>query len=196
MNQSLIKAAVRARFLLTGRNQADRRIRAALSRYLSLARGIDSAHGRRHVRVPPMPGVDEDMRDWSFFMILEHNIIVNRSISAVVDRLVQGLPTAGAGAIDAKKDVMPTADAGAEQVAALKTSVENYLRMASGPVRLRGTATVRHPIFDDLDAHGWHCMFGLHLEIHLRQARAVVRAIGSHPSAGPHGRHFRGARHD
>ena len=31
-----------------------------------------------------MRGVDEDMRRWSFFMILEHNAIVNRSITASV----------------------------------------------------------------------------------------------------------------
>lgn len=177
-----MKTAIRARFLLTRRNQATRRIHALLAQYLALARRAGVAAGRRPVRVPPMLGVDENMRDWSFFMILEHNVIVNRSISAIVESLARGEKPTGAGAIDSKTDVMPSADPGEEQVAALEASVANHIRMVAGLPRLRGTATTRHPIFDNLDAHGWHCMFGLHLEIHLRQAQAVVRTIEQHPS--------------
>ena len=182
MTHAWIKTAIRARFFLTRRNQATRRIHAVLSQYLALARRIGPEAGRRPVRVPPMLGVDENMRDWSYFMILEHNVIVNRSISAIVESLARGEKPTGAGAIDSKKDVMPSSDPGEEQVAALEASVANHIHMVASLNRLRGTATTRHPIFDDLDAHGWHCMFGLHLEIHLRQAQAVLRAIGNDPS--------------
>ena len=131
-----------------------------------------------------MLGIDEDMRDWSIFMIFEHNIIVNRYITAVVEGLGRGVMPDGVGAIDFKKDVMPSEAPGPEQVAALEDSVAVHLRAVSRFPRLRSTITARHPLFDDLDAHGWHCMFMFHLEIHLRQARAVVRIIENDRSHG------------
>jgi len=133
-----------------------------------------------------MLGIDEDMRGWSFFMILEHNVIVNRSITAVVQNLGRGVKPEGAGGIDFKKDVMPSEDPGPEQVAALEDSVAVHLRAVSRLPRLRNTITARHPLFDDLDAHGWHCMLMFHLEIHLRQARTVVRIIENDRSRGAH----------
>ena len=177
MNQRLIKSAIRTRFLLTPRDRASDQIRRHLQRYLALGQSIRPADGRQPVRVPAMLGVDEDMRDWSFFMILAHNTIVNRSITAIVRSLVNGERPSGPGAIDAKKDVMPSATAGEEQLREMRASVEAHLDTMASLSGLRRTATCRHPIFGELTAHGWHCMFGLHLEIHLRQAKSVCRLI-------------------
>lgn len=122
-----------------------------------------------------MLGVDEDMRDWSFFMILEHNVIVNRVITTVVEKLVRGEEPVVEGVKDPKKDVMPSAHPGKEQVEAFRASVENHINTVSGLPRLRGTATKLHPVFGEFDAHRWHCMFALHLDIHCKQAEYVVR---------------------
>ena len=181
MKQLLIKHAVRTRFLLTGRNRASDQIRQLLEQYLALARTIESDAGRRSVRVPPMLGVDEDMRNWSLFMILEHNIIVNRSISAVVQSLARGEKPSGTRDFDPKRDVMPSADPGEEQIQAFRASVETHLENVSRLPRLRSTPTSHHPIFGQLNAHGWHCMFGLHLDLHRKQAEAVIRAINQGP---------------
>ena len=129
------------------------------------------------VRVPPMLGVDEDMRDWSFFMILEHNVIVNRSITAIVQHLASNEPFKGYEIKDPKKDVMPSANPGEEQVKALQASVDDHIGIVSHLSGLRKTASERHPIFGDLNAHGWHCMLGLHLDIHRKQAEAVRLAL-------------------
>ena len=181
LKQLLIKSAIRTRFLLTSRSKASDQIRNLLERYLSLARSIDPAAGSLPVRVPPMLGVDEDMRDWSFFMILEHNIIVNRSISAVVQSLARGEKPSGTRDFDPKRDVMPSADPGEEQIQAFRASVDTHFENISRLPRLRSTPTSRHPIFGQLNAHGWHCMFGLHLDIHRKQAEAVIRAINQEP---------------
>jgi len=117
------------------------------------------------------------MRSWSLFMILEHNVIVNRSITAIVRALALGEPPDGGGLIDPKRDVMPSADPGPEQIAAFRESVERRLEVVSGLPELRGTLTKQHPVFGMLDAHGWHCMFGLHLQIHLWQAEVVIRVM-------------------
>ena len=184
MKQYLIKSAVRTRFLLTSRSKASDQIRKSLEQYLSLARSIDPAAGSLPVRVLPMLGVDEDMRDWSFFMILEHNVIVNRSISAVVQSLARGEKPSGTRDFDPKRDVMPSANPGEEQIQAFRASVETHLENLAHLPRLRSTLTSRHPIFGELNAHGWHCMFGLHLDIHRKQAQAVIRTINQGPEAG------------
>ena len=132
-----------------------------------------------------MIGVDEEMRDWSFFMILEHNVIVNRSISAIVAGLARGEKSLDSGVVDPKRDVMPSADPGPDQIRAFQASVEAHLDSVARLPRLRSTPTHRHPIFGQLTAHGWHCMFGLHLDIHHKQAETVARLLYREPQGDP-----------
>ncbi len=119
------------------------------------------------------------MRDWSFFIILEHNVIVKRSVGSIVRSLAPGEKPDGGGIRDPKKDVMPSTSPGPEQIEAFLLSVEHHLRTVESLPGLRGTQTLEHPVFGDLDAHGWHNMFGLHLEIHRKQAEAVVSHLSS-----------------
>lgn len=121
-----------------------------------------------------MPGVDEDMRRWSFFMILEHNAIVNRAITATVAQLAQGEAPSGAAMIDPKKDVMPSVESGESQVESFADSVRQHLHTVKNLGNLRGTNTAPHPVFGAFDAHQWNCMFVVHLGLHLRQAEYVA----------------------
>ena len=120
-----------------------------------------------------MLGVDEDMREWSFYQILEHNVIVNDRISAAVLHLTGNGP-APEPDFDVKRDVMPQDSAGAEQVAEFKRSVEDHLTAVAKVPKLRGTEKTDHPIFGPFDAHRWHCMLGFHLQLHRKQAEALV----------------------
>lgn len=174
MSNLFLKAAVRTWFALTSRKQATARIQDLLRDYQVLAERVGPAIGSRPVMVPRMPGVDEDMRNWSFFMILEHNAIVNRSVAKVVEDLARGVEPTGEGKIDPKHDVMPSASPGIEQIQLFQDSVEDYLQRVSVLGLLRGTLTKRHPVFGMFDAHQWHCMLGFHLMIHRRQAEYVV----------------------
>lgn len=141
---------------------------------MELAESLSESEAANVIEVPPMMGVDEDMRRWSFFMLLEHNAIVNRSISEIACSLAQGKEPTGPGAIDLKKDVMPSAAPGLEQIGAFQESVADHLdRVRSLPVNWSPDRK-RHPIFGMLTAHGWHRMFHLHLTVHLKQANAIV----------------------
>jgi hypothetical protein len=177
MGNGLIRAVVRTKFALTSRDKASQHIQELLDKYLELAESINAEDGVQPVLVPPMVGIDEDMCNWSFFMILEHNTIVNRSISSIIQSLVRGEEPTGAGAIDPKKDVMPSQNPGEEQIQAFRTSIEEHLSMISGLSRLRGSLTTPHPIFGDFDVHQWHCMLDFHLLLHYKQADYVVREI-------------------
>jgi len=174
MSNLLIKTAIRTLFTFTSREKALEKSEMHLRQYLELAEGLTKEIGQLCVEVPPMRGVDEDMRRWSFFMILEHNAIVNRSITATIVQLARGEALSGPAALNPKKDVMPSAAADASQLKDFADSVTQHLESVKSLKRLRGTRTSPHPIFGKFDAHKWNCMFAFHLGLHLPQAAYVM----------------------
>jgi len=126
-----------------------------------------------------MPGIDEEMRDWSLCATIEHNAIVNRSITAIVTQLVRGQELHGDAVIDPKHDVLPTASVGAEALSHFQTSIDDHLREIEGLPELRGSSTFDHPVFGTYDAAMWHGMFGFHLRLHLPQAKYIVKFLRS-----------------
>ncbi|MEM7147355.1 MAG: hypothetical protein AAF591_19730 [Verrucomicrobiota bacterium] len=179
MGYGIVRQVVRARFLLTSREAARGVIRETADRYLAVAEELGPARGATVVNVPKMMGVDEEMRDWSFYMLLEHHVIVNGFIRRVVEDLERGEKPIWATGRDPKHDVLPKGGAGEEQVAAFRESVDGYLEMEKRLGRLRGTETWPHPLFGVFDAHKWHCMFGFHLKVHFGQAERVYEgAVG------------------
>ena len=174
MSNILIKTAIRTIFTFTSRDKALEKSKIVLQRYAKLADGLSREVGQRCIEVPPMRGVDEDMRKWSFFMILEHNAIVNRSITATVVQLARGQELSGAATINPKTDVMPSSSADASQIKDFADSVTKHIEAVKSLNRLRGTGTSPHPVFGNFNAHKWNCMFAFHLGLHLPQAEYVV----------------------
>ena len=107
MTNFFIKTAIRANFKLTGRERINGRIRRYSTHYLELAKRIDGAQGAKPVLVPRMVGVDEDMRTWSFFMVLEHNTIVGRMMTSLIERLARGETPEGDLEIKKASDLHP-----------------------------------------------------------------------------------------
>lgn len=177
MTSSILAPIIQTLFTLRGRERALRMAAEQLEVYLDLAEGLSPEQGRAAVEVPAMLGVDEDMRRWSFYMLLEHNAIVNRGITAVIAQLVRGEPLHGPALINPKTDVMPSPEAGPEQVEAFEASVRDHIQTVQSLGRLRGTPTLPHPIFGNFDAHKWNCMFALHLKIHNRQAEQITSSL-------------------
>jgi hypothetical protein len=168
---------IRTKFVLTSRDKASGIIRNNADVYLKLADRFDDVSGVKPVMVPPMIGVDPEMRNWSFFQILEHNGIVNRSIAAMVEALALGKKPSGAALLNPKTDVLPKGMSGPEQVESFRTSINGYLSLVETLPSLRGTGELLHPVFGPFDAHKWHCMFGFHLGLHLRQAEKVLSLL-------------------
>lgn len=181
MSNAVVRRVVRTLFTMTPAAKAGRWAHDAVTGYTRLAAQLDDDQGVRPVHVPPMRGVDEDMRGWSFFQIVEHNVIVCRCVSAIISQLARGEQLHGAAVIDPKHDVMPGPSPGRDQVDALAKAVQDHLAAIHELGRLRGTATSPHPLFGPFDAHKWHCMFGFHLRLHLPQAEAVAREVKGSP---------------
>ena len=179
MSNAAIRTIIRAKFLLIGRESASRSIIHIRNKYLKIAESISLKDSLLSVTVPPMVGVDPEMREWSFFQILEHNAIVNRIIFRNVQKLALGEDPAPDHPVDPKTDVLPRGISGPEQVAAFRESVDEYVAMVAMLPSLRGTAETPHPVFGAFDAHKWHCMFGFHLGLHLKQAEKVLSLLPS-----------------
>ena len=179
MVNPFIKYGVRAIFACTGRKAASGWALAALNHYVDLMRPLSEEQGRTPVTAPSMPGVDEDMRGWSLYQMLEHNVIVNRAISATVIQLARGESLNGEALTDPKHGVMPSVDPGPEIMDIFAGSVQSHIDAAAKLGPLRGTARSDHTVFGSFDAHRWHCMFGFHLKLHLKQARYVAAQLNS-----------------
>jgi hypothetical protein len=179
MSNPLIRAVVRTKLLMTGRASATNSISKVRDQYLKLASNLSLQEGTTAVSIPPMIGVDPEMQNWSFFQILEHNAIVNRMIAQTVEKLARGEDSTPERPINHKTDVMPheVALSGSEQIEAFRESVDDYLSMIGTLPNLRGTAETSHPVFGLFDAHKWHCMFGFHLGLHLKQAEKVISLL-------------------
>lgn len=174
MTKLLLKSAVQTLFFFTGRNRAQAQIIDLKARYNELAKTLAPEMGATPVRVPSMPGVDENMRNWSFYQLLEHNRLVNQAITATTEQLARDLPLSGAATINPATDVLPAENSGPDELAHFNRSVERHLRIVATLGKLRGTRTSHHPLFGSFDAHKWNCMFAFHLRIHLRQAKTIV----------------------
>jgi hypothetical protein len=176
MREIILQTIVRLKFTLTSRDAASSQARKEMERTVQLCSAVEPSQAARSVRVPSMAGIDEEMRDWSLFMILEHNTIVNRAITSLVGKLAWR--EAVDDTFDMKKDVIPAKHADAGAMGEFRSSVEDYLRMIPELPTLRGTGKYRHPVFADLDAHGWHCMLAFHLMLHRRQSEKIVKILG------------------
>ena len=177
MNPRLIRTVIRSLLIVTSRRRAVNQAETMRAAYLDLADGLDPEDGRRPVKVPPMPGIDAEMRRWSFYMILAHNSLVNRSITAIIEQLARGEAPPGPAVIDFKRDVLPDPSVGEAQVGDFADSVRTHVARVERLGRLRGTRTSPHPLFGEFNAHMWNGMFAFHLKLHYRQARYVVRIL-------------------
>lgn len=189
MSNIFIKTAIHTLFTFTSRKQVYRQCLRLLKEYQALYEGLPNELGKISVLVPRMRGVDEDMRNWSFFEVLEHNFIVNRSITAIVCQLANGQPLTGPAAIDPKKDVMPTGSMDKTILQAFLESIVYHNSQVEQLGQLRGSKKSQHPVFGPFDAHKWNCMFAFHLGLHLPQAKFIVERVkaeqGGAPNAHP-----------
>lgn len=155
---------------------ADQVIENAVSDYQSLIEEFGDLVDMSG-RVPKMLGVDEDMRDWSLLMILDHNRIVNGAVKNVVVHLGNGQQLPKDKEIDTKHDVMPGHKLGDETIALFFESITDYQKSVRSIDSLEGQVERLHPVFGMFNAHQWHCMFGFHLHIHVKQAKKLLLVL-------------------
>ncbi len=174
MKQQIIRKVVRMKLAFQSVARANKTAEGMKAYYLSLAEGMGEEQGRRVVVVPQSMGVDAEMTHWSYYQLMEHNAIVNRTMTRVVTALMTGEGVEALDQFDPKHDVLPSHEAGSEVIEEFRSSVDDHLLAVQQFGKLKSTLRRNHPIFGSFNAHMWHGMFGLHLKVHQNQAKTIA----------------------
>jgi hypothetical protein len=139
-----------------------------------LARGISEEQGRARIRIPRFPGLEKSSRDWSVYMTLDHLVMVNTAITALIHAICSGH---NHGAEIVMDDVKPHEDAGPDRIQALEAAVERYSEVVERMGTLRSREHHPHPWFGPLTACQWHAVAAIHNRTHRAQIEKILRRL-------------------
>lgn len=148
--------------------------RAEAERAIGLARELSDSQGRSRVLVDRFIGIEDSSRYWSVYMTLEHLVIINSAIAAILPQLYSGNVVATELGIEEAK---PVVEAGPEQLDDLANLVERYTDIVDKLGNLRAGTTLPHPWFGPLSAAQWHALATVHNSTHRRQIERIVSAL-------------------
>jgi len=174
MKKKIVRAIIRAKLKRQSVEKGSAELKKWGEKYLELGKGLTEEQASKTVTVPEMMGVDSDMTNWSYYQLLEHNTIVNNTMSLNVGALMTGKGKRLVEKFNPKTDVLPSADAGREQVELFQQSIEYHIDIIREFEDLNSEGTNTHPVFGDFNAHMWHGMMGVHLGVHYKQAKMIV----------------------
>ncbi|WP_246221612.1 DinB family protein [Marichromatium bheemlicum] len=89
----------------------------------AIAVGLDEARGRCALRIRRVAGLEPGGRDWSVYMVLDHLVMVNTAVTALVHALCA---SPGHRVEITSVDATPHLDAGPDRIDALRASVEHH----------------------------------------------------------------------
>lgn len=140
---------------------------------LELASRLSVEEGQRPVRIRRFFGVESDSCAWSVYMTLEHLVIANTAITALLPRLYSGRDP---GVDFPLEDLKPVPSAGPEQIDSLATLRERYTEVVDKLGNLHAGSRCPHPWFGNLSAAQWHALAAFHTSTHRRQIERILRA--------------------
>ncbi|EGV33886.1 hypothetical protein ThidrDRAFT_0041 [Thiorhodococcus drewsii AZ1] len=151
-----------------------RRFRTEAERAIALSERLTPEQGARPVRIRRFPGIESDSRHWSVYMTLDHLVMVNTAITALIHAICSDRHH---GIEIRLEDVRPHPDAGPDRIEALAVLVERYAHQIErfGPLTSRGHYA--HPWFGSLTARQWHALATLHNRMHRVQIEKILRRL-------------------
>lgn len=112
---------------------------------------------------------------WSLAMVLEHLILVGNVINVVLQGLIQDTPPQ---ILVSTATVKPTGQIEAP-IESFKKYAANYLAFVERYDLAKAKKTRHlHPWFGQLTALQWHTFTYLHLWVHIRQVKMIMRHLG------------------
>ena len=142
---------------------------------LALTRRLPEDVCARPVRIRRFPGIEADSREWSVYMTLDHLVMVNTAITALIHAICSGR---GHGVEIRLEDVRPHVSAGPDRVPALETLVERYAHQIECLGVLHSRTRHPHPWFGPLTARQWHALATLHNRTHRVQIEKIAHRLG------------------
>jgi len=130
---------------------------------------LSEASYQKRVLIDHHLGIEDDTRDWSVAMVIEHLIIVNTGIIEVIKTLGEERPVT----MDIRiEDVKP--HHGNTTLQALQSLLDNYQRGYTPPKR-NSRMTKAHPWFVAFNDQEWHTFLAIHTWVHRRQIEAILK---------------------
>jgi hypothetical protein len=174
LEKLLIGAGIRTAARFLSKDQLTRLFRSEAERAVARARALSEAEGRKQVLVGRFIGIEDSSRYWSVYMTLEHLVIVNSAIAALLPQLYSGRVIGTEVRIE---EVKPVPEAGPEQLDDLLALVERYTDLVDKLGNLRAGTTLEHPWFGALSAAQWHALATIHNSTHRRQIERIAQTV-------------------
>ena len=118
-------------------------------------------------------GIEDDTRDWSIAMVIEHLIIVGSGIIEVIKTLGREEPVAMNIRIE---DVKP--HSGAHTLAELQSLLDTYHQTYTSPKK-NSLMTKALPWFIEFNNQEWNTFLAIHTWVHRRQIKAILNKLSS-----------------
>jgi hypothetical protein len=128
----------------------------------------------QRVTVDPIIGLEDDERRWSASMVVEHAVLTGEAIGRTLVFLSRGQQPP---APFTREELRPRGAKGVEVMAALRTLESDYPKLVRTELGPQRGLLHRHPLFGELDLHGWHCLSVSHLRVHRRQLHEIRRRL-------------------
>jgi len=156
-----------------------KRFRRESRELLRLAEGDESYDEFQALVIPRVMGIEHSSRNWSVMMVLEHLCMTTTDMLKIVKALHAGVVPRGE--IDIA-DYKPADDVGFEVLDRFRQVEMDYGLEIEAMLESTGSLACakkyHHPWFGKLNAHQWHCLAGLHHQIHRRQMQKIIAMLG------------------
>ena len=116
-------------------------------------------------------GIEDDTRDWSIAMVIEHLVIVNTGIIEVIKTLGQE------ETVDMEiriEDVKP--HHGEHTLTELRSLLDTYHQDYTPP-KHNSQMTKAHPWFVEFNDQEWNTFLAIHTWVHRRQIEAILKGL-------------------
>lgn len=135
---------------------------------------LDAAQGAHRILVDRVLGMEDNSRYWSAYMVLEHLVIVDSAVGAMIRALASGQALTREVRI---QDVKPRPEAGPEQIERFKRAVASYINVIEALPHLQTQVQHAHPWFGPLGGRGWHALTAFHHRVHRKQLERIVAGL-------------------
>lgn len=164
---------------LSSRAIASARFKREATRILAQAQKLDAALAAKQVFVERIKGLEENCRHWSLLMTLDHLAMINTAVLTIVESLLQNIPLAPNFS---RAEAKPKLEQSIFTIERFRKITEQYLERVDRAPTLHSTIKHTHHQFGPLDAHGWHCLAGIHQQVHRKQIERIV-VIATNPDS-------------
>jgi len=131
--------------------------------------GLSDDELYKQVLIDHILGIEDDTRDWSAALVIEHLAIVSAGIIQVIKTLTEEQPFDGPIRIEAVKPGKNTVT-----IDELKQIIREYETFI--PQNKNSKMTKSHPWFIEFNNKDWNTFLAIHTWVHKRQIKAILRA--------------------